>query len=122
MSKPLVDITAQEAFDTVAAHLLNQMDRAVSENGDCAYRGCGGLKCAVGVLIPDSIYDPKWEGDSCFGLIANYNVFDESLGWLLTRLQDVHDNYGPRLWAIRLREVADWCELVIPDFLKEADK
>lgn len=58
-------MTAQEIFDTVARHLIEQGRRAIeSYEGNCAYRGVGGTKCAVGVLIPDDQYTPQIEGAS----------------------------------------------------------
>lgn len=52
----------QQIFDTVATHLLKQGKPALSAEGYCRYRTDDGLKCAVGVLIPDDKYDPKIEG------------------------------------------------------------
>ena len=51
----------QEAFDIAARHLLVQGKRSLTSDGACAYRGEGGLKCAIGALIPDDQYDPKME-------------------------------------------------------------
>jgi hypothetical protein len=71
-------MTPQEIFDTVARHLFTQGHRASiqldddpeSEGAgfDCRYRGPGGTKCAVGILIPDDAYDPRMEGCSAKGL------------------------------------------------------
>jgi len=52
--------TKQEAFDTVAKHLFEQ-GRASKRGVYCAYRGEGGTKCAVGVLIPDELYDEEMD-------------------------------------------------------------
>lgn len=51
----------QKAFDTALNGLRKQGRRSM--NGwQCAYRGVGGLKCAVGFLIPDDKYSPIVEG------------------------------------------------------------
>lgn len=55
--KPLREMTNQEIFDTVATHLLRQNARSMGPRTDprfgtlsrgCAYRGDGGLRCAIG--------------------------------------------------------------------------
>jgi hypothetical protein len=88
---------AQEIFDTVAKHLLKQGRRATDPDGGvmCSYRGACGTKCAVGVLIPDELYDAVMEGKTLSGLLSCTMValpdwmMDHRtlLGWL----QDVHD-------------------------------
>jgi len=74
------DVTAQEIFDVSVAGLRAQGRKALKsfvteleedelEGGcglthtdwTCAYRGDGGVMCAVGQLIPDSLYDPDWD-------------------------------------------------------------
>lgn len=93
---------AQEIFDTVATHLFKQGWRAVrgQAEGVCAYRGVGGLKCAVGVLIPDQLYTEMMEGLTVSGLLDEAEW--ELPEWmadnqsLLMVLQDAHD--VPRNW------------------------
>ena len=110
-------MTAQEIFDTVALHLLAQGEPAVAADGHtCAYRGLGGAKGAVGVLVPDEAYTPEMEGtsiyrvkqalrphpDEDFGSRAgNYHALLRVLQQtglvehidLLEDLQDVHDGH-----------------------------
>jgi len=50
---------AQKMFDISTVHMIRQGERAVDESGACKYRTANGLKCAVGVLIPDAEYS-KW--------------------------------------------------------------
>jgi len=88
---------AQEIFDTVATHLFKQGQRAVRGQADglCAYRGEGGLKCAVGVLIPDQLYTEMMEGSTVSGLLDEAEW--ELPEWmadnqsLLRDLQEAHD-------------------------------
>ena len=60
----------QQAFDIAAKHLLAQGKKSyldpVTPFGypPCAYRGEGGLKCAIGALIPDDQYSYKMENMS----------------------------------------------------------
>ena len=51
----------QEVFDKVVRHLLKQGERAISDNGRCAYNDSHGRKCAVGCLITDEAYNPDIE-------------------------------------------------------------
>ena len=88
----------QEIFDTVATHLFRQGHRALLGDGiSCAYRAPNGDMCAVGVLIPDELYDPCFEGmpSRCLLrcaikiLLPQWMRANEDL---LTSLQVCHDN------------------------------
>lgn len=118
-------ITAQQLFDFVAWHLLEQgapslrtvVDEADGRLGNitCAYRGQEGRMCAVGCLLRDDEYVPNMEGRSARGLkdhgklpVRLYPHID-----LLMRLQILHDS-GRRLaptlvrslWTQGLRDLA----------------
>jgi hypothetical protein len=51
-----------EVFNKVEAHLLAQGVRSMKYLDMCAYRGAGGLRCAVGCLIKDEFYHESLEG------------------------------------------------------------
>jgi hypothetical protein len=101
---------AQAIFDRVARHLFAQGDRAIVEGDVCAYRGEGGMRCAVGVLITDDEYHPRMEGHDAYSLLCEARGdHDEVLPsrWptlvrldpfasLLQDLQEVHDD--PLVW------------------------
>jgi hypothetical protein len=55
----------QQTFDRVLAHLRAQGVPATASpsGGACNYRTKDGRMCAIGVLIPDNLYDPRIEGD-----------------------------------------------------------
>lgn len=69
----MTEMTAQQVYDTVCAHLAAQARRSLVERmglgpwGDtgsdttCMYRSPDGLRCAIGCLIPDSEYHPEME-------------------------------------------------------------
>ena len=113
--KTLKDATAQEVFDQVAEHLLNQKKQSLDpdkHNDICVYRAPGGLKCAVGCLIADEEYLEKWEGKGW--AIIGQNIakdldidFDGEHENLLIRLQSVHDNYEPDQWLTNLKHLAE---------------
>lgn len=98
-------MTNQEAFDIVVKHLLSQGERSLTPGGLCAYRGKNGLKCAVGILIPDNEYSPELEGSlssvryKCSSLKS---VDFDFLG----KLQNIHDDYLPDAWEMGLKELA----------------
>lgn len=66
-------MTTQEAAEKIWDHfIVNEGPPSVVAYGDqCLYRGPGGAKCAVGVLIPDDLYDPEMENVGTVGLVLN---------------------------------------------------
>lgn len=89
-----INLTPQEAFDTVARHLFAQGRLALRDFGGeegCVYRGDDGCKCAVGILIPDELYDPKMEGHSAASDSVG-PLFPPSINNLLCDLQKAHDD------------------------------
>ena len=88
--------SAQEVFDIVVNHLFTQGRPAYDGVQGCMYRAPDGLRCAVGVLIPDDLYDPEFETNSSDKVI--HDLFKSGLAdWrehekLLLALQDTHDN------------------------------
>lgn len=113
-------IPKQQTFDTVVAHLRRQ--NAQSMLGEsCAYRGDGGLKCAVGCLIPDDRYTtdieygiPAWDPQDVpkapsLAVAALLRDLGHDLE-LCRQLQMVHDNdivYPNGEYEIRLEEIAE---------------
>ena len=98
--------SAQEIFDHVVPLLFAQGKRSMYHDGNgeltCAYRGDGGLRCAVGFLIPDELYYEDLEGrdvmsEAVTGVLKN--VIPEALlgfdglGIILNDLQDAHDSW-----------------------------
>lgn len=99
----------QQAFNMAAAHMLKQM--AVSNNSEgCAYRGPRGLKCAVGALIPDSLYSEEYEGAAIHALVEKHKTlrthFQNVSHELLQSLQRLHDCKPPCVWRKNLDRLA----------------
>ena len=121
--------TPQSLFTTVARHLLTQMERSVRDAPDapgngCAYRGDDGRKCAVGCLIPDEQYRPKFEGinvsqpgTTAKALRAAAGIGEKDLRTitLADRLQALHDNQHPSAWRGCLARVAADYGLTMPE-------
>lgn len=116
-------MTNQELYSTSRNHLLTQMQKSLrlrsSEIGKdslypskCAYRGVGGLKCAVGCLIPDERYDPTLEGFSAYNeRVQKATEHTKEQNALAGALQRVHDTCEPNNWQLQLDNVAERFEL-----------
>lgn len=98
----------QEIFDKVCAHLLTQMKRSVDCRGLCVFRNSEGLKCAVGGIIPDEIYDSAFEHEDLITeLIGERHLFSKKYIGLLRKLQEIHDLDEPENWERELEIYAN---------------
>lgn len=102
-------MTPQEIFDKAATHLLAQGAKSLDDDGNCMYRGAGGLRCAVGCLIPDDLCTPDIEHLDVAELIfegpPSMAEWIRAVGdrvALLRRLQSIHDDYPPYAWREQL--------------------
>ncbi len=93
-------ITRQQAFTLALTGLYAQEAPATNGNGYCQYRDTtNGFKCGVGFLIPDSVYQKRFEALSAtrlFETVAPFKaLFDPEIKpAFLNNLQtDLHDNY-----------------------------
>lgn len=100
-------MTEQEIFDIVSTHLLTQGGKSRTGEHPCAYRGENGWKCAAGVLIPDDLYQPMFEG-KLWSKVCEVSPELRAIGHrnLIIALQRIHDLGEPISWADRLRELA----------------
>lgn len=110
--------TKQETFERMAEHLLDQGEKShhVPNEGsatiECLYRKFRGelppLKCAVGILIPDELYDRRMEGQNATegGLVTDLLEKDGHDLSLCQRVQRIHDDNPPDTWLRMLQEVA----------------
>ena len=89
-------MTNQDVFDAVVEHLAIQGRQSLTAAETCGYRGSGGDKCAVGVLIPDGIYEQDLEGEHVKKIIKNHpkikKIFSGVSIPLLMQLQQIHDD------------------------------
>lgn len=110
-------MSLKDMFNYVKEHLLKQGEHSIIENNTgCAYRGANGLQCAVGCLIPDSLYELDMEGESSSSLLNNYPQVDgylcdkygiqpdgyDKMRTLLRSLQTIHDNRDVSIWSEQL--------------------
>lgn len=108
--------TAQQIFDTVVKWLRQQGCQSKADDESCFYRGPAGLKCAVGILLPDSAYNLLMEGNTVLDLVRENkarhwlpddlaNEFTTHMN-LLMDLQHAHDSSLPINWEIGFQEIA----------------
>lgn len=113
-----------ELFKIVKNHLLTQGKPSyipvededtgeLMEGDECAYRGLGTDKCAVGCLIKDEYYSVSMEG-SILTETPVLKAVEKSLNakltpdniLLLRNLQQVHDRVMPAKWKDALATLA----------------
>jgi len=105
----------QEAFDIAAKHLLTQNKQSARPiDGRCLYRGPNGLMCAVGALIPDELYEARFEVYTADELTTPFAQKREIAKYfkgvdpgLLSHLQNIHDRFKPEEWAELLIDCAE---------------
>jgi len=112
-------MNTQEAFDAAVEHLRKQGKRSQAKySTDCLYRGPGGLKCAVGALIPDEIYRKSFEGVGIRPLINGFadlnSLFKAVNITLLEQLQHIHDQSLVENWEKLFERLAEFHELTMP--------
>ncbi|MEM5403808.1 hypothetical protein [Paraburkholderia unamae] len=117
----LVTWKRQRVFDHVAAHLLEQGERSTKgSTRNCMYRDGRGHACAIGAVVPESVYDPAMEGKGITALewffaapqfsSRCYTQFREFLyqhAALLIRLLQIHDEVKPLQWPEALIDLAE---------------
>ena len=115
----------QKIINRVYSFLVKQGGPALTNDSRCAYRGEGGKKCAVGCLIPDSMYSTEMEDKSvkclCIGHLVP-EVWKNDLG-LLVLLQCAHDSsrhFSPdgtwnEKFYRKMKKIAEWYECVLPE-------
>lgn len=105
-------LTRQQIFDRVKTHLLTQNAKATSGGGICKYRGVDNRKCAIGCLIPDSLYEKAMEGYLVNGLFVDFPYAMSMAGLhrddeeFLRDLQKIHDGHLPPFWPKLLTDFA----------------
>jgi hypothetical protein len=89
----------QEYYDQLYEAAYNGTFPSVDEQGDCQYRGPGGKRCAVGLLIPAEAYRPGLEGVVVRHFFEEADVLDMPEGFDLYDLlsvQGCHDATATR--------------------------
>ncbi len=85
-------MTAQEVFDTVVQHLIDQGSRCTTPSGYCLYRTDDGRKCAIGCLLDEPHLELALHNGG--DIIDIRTILPQELRqhyYLLQRLQRAHD-------------------------------
>lgn len=110
----------QEMFNRVKKHLLTQNQKSMLNDSDCAYKSDDGLRCAIGVLIPEADYEPIMEMHGPVRvnrpvmtvLITEFQLSgfrQEEQDYFMNAasdLQSIHDTTMPEGWPILLANFA----------------
>jgi hypothetical protein len=104
-------ITKQQIFDRAVEHLRQQRAQSIDpKTSVCLYRGPDGLKCAIGALIPDELYQPEMEGLLADEIVKRYptlaSLFSPDSPSLLNSLQHMHDFWRLSDWEEGFAEIA----------------
>ena len=107
-------MSVNKIFYKVQKHLLKQHEKSESMEAGCQYRSDNGLRCAVGCLMTDAIYDSSFEGNNmgdrrvrqALTPIVGVNEDKRELKLnLLYQLQLVHDTEPVEHWASSLAKI-----------------
>ncbi len=116
-------MTHQALFDVVYSGFRDQgFQQSRGDNGILAFRGEGGRKCAAGFIIPDSLYEARFDvvnDGMSQGFILAHKLAGEA-DPLLVELISAHDNaMGSAPWLkTRLETVGlSYC-LTIPEIAR----
>ena len=77
-------MTLLQISEKIRDHLIKQKAQSSNESGACKYRNSVGNMCAVGCLIPDSVYSPELESK-----VVDDNVIAAAVGLSLKMKLDV---------------------------------
>lgn len=107
-------MTTREIFNKVKTALLKQNVQCKDVNGNCVHINKNGLRCAIGHIIPNEIFDRKFNHSTLhelliypqFQVILPTDIDSDSGFYFLRDLQTIHDGYQPNDWA---QELNNFC-------------
>ena len=97
-------MAAQLVVMVMAGHLATQKKKSVDGRNSCMYRSNDGCKCAVGALIPDSIYSVDIEDADIDSILERETGADREISDHLFSLM-------PGMPANQVREVLSGAQL-----------
>jgi hypothetical protein len=122
----------QTVFEKVCKHLLKQNTKSKDKDNYNLYHN-GKLRCAIGCLIPKTLYTKSIEGKDAYDLVGKYNSkyqkilkhirytdvdIEENVVKFYSDLQNIHDSYKPSEWKEKLREFANHHDTIVPECLR----
>jgi hypothetical protein len=103
--KNLHEKTELQVVEYVRRFLLEQRERSLTEEGDCAYRA-GELKCAAGCLIAEDEYNPMME-ENVWRKLVKDRLVPSAHSDIIQILQNIHDNYPVEAWPKAFEELEE---------------
>lgn len=112
----LETMTAQEVFEAVVNHALDQGAKSTDNMvlDKCMYKG-DGVCCFAAIFIKE--YHPSLESNSWIHLVK-FKKVSANHSSLIIELQLIHDTYETRRWPERFADLAERRNLRIPDRLE----
>lgn len=110
----MTPLTLQEVFTAAVIGFREQNYQRSVQGGTCMYRTPQGLRCLVGMAIPDDKYDPKWDSRGKGGGIAscwsdpNFAGLFDTTRSALRDLQWIHDRGGEFSHLSHADQVAEY--------------
>jgi hypothetical protein len=102
-------LQAEDVFRLVREHMRGMPRPAISDEYVGMYRTPDRLKCPIGALIPDELYNPEYEGIGVEVLLRKLGAVDlfgkeigKGIDELLVDIQDIHDGVNPERWMEEL--------------------
>ena len=120
--------TDYDVFNYVKQHLLNQNEKSVDPwSLSCHYRSQKEdgkvLMCAVGCLMDDRYYSEEFENSSPSDLRVKKAIESSITNWnynvsLLSELQNIHDEYEPDQWSLKLESLESYFGGINNEFIQ----
>ena len=113
-------MTKQEIFDVVLKGIMSQGGPSYDHDANsCAYRGENGRKCAAGWLMPDELFNPRFNmliisDPEAFNMLPE-DLRDFNTVPFIRQLQNIHDESQEGcfddetfmdIWTERMRQFA----------------
>ena len=112
----------QTIFDIILNKAITKPEKAITKDGNCFYRHESGSKCFVGLLIPDTTYQPKMERKGVDFLCNSFPflkpiILPTNMEYnrgiqFMEQLQSIHDNIHIIFWGEELRKLAKEHKLI----------
>jgi hypothetical protein len=93
-------MTPQEIFNTAYLAVIEQGRPSVKKDGDCAYRGVEGAKCAIGHLIDDATAErwDKYGSTDIYSVSRKAKIKPDWLDSNIELLRDIQGCHDIALW------------------------
>jgi hypothetical protein len=99
-------IELQTTYNEIVSGLRKQNAKSVGENGCCMFRGLNNTKCAIGMILPDELYNPLFDNPKSDLTVWSLDIIKRHNEKLLSALMIVHDQKLIKDWEQQFEGVA----------------